>query len=253
MSQSKGPPTFGVIAIDVVFWLLYSVIVGGAFASTGWLWSLVPLPMPWSLLLIGPATLVFLLILIVEVAVLSRLMPRLRPGLYAFPGSPMAVAWMFSLLFQRILFSDVWRRLIMGSAVLRYLALRAMRANISFRTSMSSDVMIVDPGLIEIAPGAMLGGGCLLGGHILTGKHLFLGKNIVEEGAELHVGVSMGPGCRVGRGAVVGVQTMMTSDVDVGEGAVVGFGCTIRPKVVIEAGARVPDGTALGKGERVRA
>ena len=249
----RPPPAAGLIAFDGFFWLLFSLVVAGAALPTAWLWRVAPLSAPWSIALSIPLFGVFLVLLLLEIAILRRIAPRLRPGRYRFPGSSMARAWLWTLQLQRIAFHSWWATLIMGSASLRYLALRALGAKVAFRCMMSSDVSHVDPGMLDVAEGTLMGSKVLTGGHLITGDSLLLGTVRIEPGAEIHVDGRVGPGTRLGAGAQLGIHSIAPFENDIGERAKIGMHCTLAAHAHIGPGARIGDGCVIGRDARVGA
>jgi acetyltransferase-like isoleucine patch superfamily enzyme len=249
----RPPPAAGLIAFDAFFWLVFAIVFAGAAIPTAWLWSLAPLAAPWSLVLVIPLVFVFLLLLLLEIALLRRLAPRLRPGRYRFPNSSMARAWLWTLQLQRIAFQPLWAQLITGSASLRYLALRALGAKLAFRSMMSSDAVHLDPGMLDIGAGTLLGGTSLTAGHLITGNHLILGTVRVEPGAEVHADGRIGPGTRLGAGAQLGLNSIAPFQNDIGEDARIGVNCSLAARARIGRNARIGDGCVIGRGARIGA
>lgn len=218
-------------AIAFVLWgtsLLAAVHVHGLLS--GHLWA----PLAWIAAGAG-----FILALIFQVGVLHRLLPRVRPGSYTLLKEPMFFYWTARMILRRTLLPPFLDTFIFQSNVLRYLALRALGARVSFSTSMSSDVVLLDPWLFEAGPGAVLGTGTMASGHFVDGDKLKLGKIVVEQDALVAAQCILAPGVHIGARARVLPRAVLGVDVTLGEGAVLGVNTGIERGVRIGPGVRV--------------
>lgn len=228
----------GLVAYDVTYFALATFLYGGAawaaaraFAA-GQAWA------PWPLLVV-PALVVFLVTLVLSVGALTLLCPRLVPGRVALMKGPFMV-WMVRSLLRRILFAPGLKWFLFTSNVLRFLTLRALGAKVAFTANMSADVDVLDPSLLEVGPGAVIGARSLLSGHYVEGGVLILGKISIGAKALIAADVTVGPGATIGEGATCQVRAA------VGPGATVGRGATLKGDAALDVGAEVGDGAEIG-------
>ena len=230
----------GYLVYDVLFLAAATLFYGGAAYGGGWVFSaLVEHRMHWSLALF-PAIVAGVLTLIGEVFVASSLCPRLAPGRYPMMKGAVFYGWLFRSLFRRILLGFGLQWLIFSSNVLRFLALRALGAKVHFTSSVSNDVALLDPALLVLQPGCMIGARCLVTGHFIEAGKLVLGRVEVGEGALLATDVLCAPGVVIGKRAIVKGAAKLSV------GAVIGDGAQIGPDAFIDAGAQIGAKARLG-------
>jgi hypothetical protein len=153
--------------------------------------------------------------------------------------------WILRMAFTRLLFLPGLKMAIFYSNVLRFLALRGLGANVAFTASMSSDVDVLDPALLTVGPGAMLGSRAMVAGHFIEKNELRLDEVRIGEGALVGMDVACGPGVVIGRRAIVQPRTTLSVRVKIGDDALVGVGCLLEADAVVADGAKVPARTHL--------
>lgn len=188
-----------------------------------------------------------LLALIATVGLIHHLLPAVRPGRYALMRDPMFFIWVSRFILQRALLPPGLRELIFAHNTLRFLALRALGARVAFGASMSSDVTVLDPWLLQVDAGAVLGTGSLIAGHFIDQGRLVLAPVHVEADALLAARVIVGPGARIRQGARVLTGAMIGERVEVGEGAIVGADARVERDARIAPGVRVGPSTFIHK------
>ena len=142
----------GLVVFDILSLLVIASLWGLSIWSGVYVYHYlcVSLWMPVALVI---GCLAGVLTLIVQVGVLHRLLPRVRPGRYPMLKHPMFFIWVVRFILQRALFPPVLEVLLFQFNVLRFLSLRALGAKVSFGASMSSDVTVLDPWLLEVEDG----------------------------------------------------------------------------------------------------
>lgn len=230
------------ILFDGIFLLLLTAVVGLPCAAVAALVQLLVGWWPgWLVALAAPALFLLLLALMIAVAaVISRLLPRLKPGSYAFPGHAQARAWLLHFALQRILHLPLWRPLIFCFATLRTAMLRALGARVALTINASSNATVLDAPLMRIEPGVMLASQVLLSGHFVEGQRLRLGRVELAEGVQVLEGVKIAPDVSVGEYAMIGPESRIADGVSIGEYTHLGAGC------MVSSGARIGDNVVLG-------
>lgn len=230
------------ILFDGIFLLLLTAVVGLPCAAVAALVQLLVGWWPgWLVALAAPALFLLLLALMIAVAaVISRLLPRLKPGSYAFPGHAQARAWLLHFALQRILHLPLWRPLIFCFAILRTAMLRALGARVALTINASSNATVLDAPLMRIEPGVMLASQVLLSGHFVEGQRLRLGRVELAEGVQVLEGVKIAPDVSVGEYAMIGPESRIADGVSIGEYTHLGAGC------MVSSGARIGDNVVLG-------
>lgn len=261
------------LAFDLIFLVLFTLVVGPPAAAIAWLIGQLPLP-AWALWGLAPVfAAAFLVLMAGSTAIVRVLLPKLKPGSSAFPNSPQSVAWGLHFALQRIINFPIWSRLIFSFTLIRFLVLRALGAKVALRMQTSNDALLVDPSLVEVGEGAMLAAGTLLACHFVENDHLMLAPVKVGPGAQIMGSVTLSPGTVVGENTVISPGSKLLPYVEVGADAFVGIGCLLyngvkvgdnatighqailEDDVVVGEGAvvqkhtRVPKGTVIEEGE----
>lgn len=235
----------GLLVYDLLFFGLATVTYAAALRAAAFVFVELSARFPWPLAVV-PAAVAFMLALILEVGVLTLLCPRLQPGRYPAMKGRVFWAWIFRTLLRRLLMPPPIKWMVFSSNVLRFLALRAMGARVAFTANMSSDVDVLDPALLEVGPGAIIGARCFTSGHYVDRGQLVLGVIRIGAGAMLAAAVNVGPGVTVGAKAIVKPLAGLGPDCVIGEGAQIGG------EALIDIAARVGDGADLGNRVHVR-
>jgi hypothetical protein len=202
---------------------------------------------------------------IFTVAAVTALLPRPRPGRFKLLAHPMFYLWMVTLVLRRYLDIPPVHTIVFQSNVLRFLVMRLLGARVHLTTSMSSDVLLLDPALFTAGPGCVLGAQTIFAGHLVLEGRLLLapirlgsrvevgGRSLVGPGVEIGddvrigIAVSLAPGVTIGDGASIGSHVL----VDVG--ASIGKGARVLGNTYVPPGAEVPDGAVWTGDEAVTA
>lgn len=234
------------LASDLLVLVLATALYGGSAYVASRVAALLP-----SVWLAAPiAALVFYLTLTFFVALLHLPLPRLRPGRYEMMKGATFWSWMVRSILRRLLLPGPIKPLVFTFSSLRFLALRALGARVAFASNMSTDVDLLDPALLVVERGATIGARCLVSGHYVDAGKLVLGISHVGEGALLAAEVMVGPMCSIGKKARLLATVKLGPGGECGERAVLEPGVRCEGFNVIAAGARVPCGVVLTRGER---
>lgn len=193
---------------------------------------------PW--LAIPAAVLTFLLTLIALAGLVCALLPRLEPGAYDMMKGKVFYGWVFRSLVRRIIWFGPLKTAIFSVNALRYLSLRAQGARVAFTSNFSSDAEVLDPALLEVGPGAIIGARCFLSGHWVAEGRLVLDRTSVGARTLLAADVGVMPGVHIGARAFVEPQAGLGRGTVVGDDARIGRRASLDLGTRVEAGARIP-------------
>jgi acetyltransferase-like isoleucine patch superfamily enzyme len=188
------------------------------------------------------------------VLALAAVTPKPRPGRYRVMGHPVFFLWVAHFVLRRCLDLPPLSTLIAQSNLLRFLVLRCFGARVAFSASMSSDAVVLDPALLEVGAGSVVGSQSLLGGHLLTGRLLRLETIRIGAGVLVSARCALGPGVTVGDGAQLGFGAVLGLRCEVGPGAKVGglaalpMACRVGARGVVPTGALLPVGAVVEAG-----
>lgn len=149
-------------------------------------------------------------------------------------------AWALGFTVRRWLDLPPMGILYRQSAVLRFAILRMAGAKIAFSAQLSSDVVLLDPGLLELGPGAMVGSQTSIAGHFILGDRLVLAPVVIKAGAQVAIDVLLGPGVIIGHNATIQARASISPECIIGAGAQIGALAALGRGVSVGDGARVP-------------
>lgn len=181
-------------------------------------------------------------------ALVLLLLPRPRPGKHRLMRGASFYLWAFGFIVRRWIelppMGLLWRQ----SGILRFLVLRASGAKVAFTAQMSSDATLLDPPLLTMGPGAMLGSQSTVAGHFIVGDRLLLAPVVISAGAQIALDVVIGPGTTVGERAIIEARTVIGPECVIGAGAHVSGGVGMARGVVVGARARIAPASILLSG-----
>jgi acetyltransferase-like isoleucine patch superfamily enzyme len=210
---------------------------------------------------------------LLTIVVVRLLIPKPRAGNHLIGGNWDYGRWLSSAALSEIALHPVIRAPFWIFHFTRFLYLRALGADVSWRVSFPVDLVVRDPSLLSIAAGAQIepgvvienavhatgrvrvdrvtiGGGCLVGAHTILMPGASLGHD-----ARVSPGAYLGPDARVGVGAKIGERAVLAAGVEIGThaviepGVVLSEGVRIADNARITAGTVVPPNTAVGERE----
>ncbi len=224
----------GILVMDLLWatgllglgWLSASVLLAVMHAMPG---------APGLALGVAAAILTWILACVVLLAVL----PKPRPGTYRLLRGRDFYMWVFAFIVRRWIDLPPMGLLYRQSGVLRFLVLRAAGAKLAFTAQMSSDADVLDPALLTMGAGAMLGSRVTVAGHFIVGDRLVLAPVVLHPGAQIAIDVIIAPGVTIGRNALVEGRSNVGPDVVIGDDAVIGIGVTLGRAVIVGQRARI--------------
>jgi hypothetical protein len=230
--------TAGLLLYDALYTIL-AVGLYGTAGTAGWE-AARRLPLPPAFAFLAGAV-VFLVVLLALVAIGTALCPRLTAGTHPMMEGRVFYGWLFRSMLRRVLFFSPLKSLYLTSNVLRWLSLRALGADVAFASNMSNDVDLIDPALLRVERGAMVGARALVAGHYIADGKLVLAPVVVGEGALVGGDVVVGPGVTIGPRATLQGRATINRGATIGEGAVVGAVAYVAADAVVAPGERVPN------------
>lgn len=249
----KTPSPGALFAFDVAWCVLLTVVVGPPLGAVVYAATIVGTWFPgWVNAMLAPAYAIAVLLGMTLVARIVRLfVPKLVPGTYRFPKHRIARAWIVHFGLQRILYLPLWRPIFFSVAFLRTAMLRALGARVPMAINTGSDPQLLDPSLVTIGRGAIVGAGVMTTCHWIIAGRLRLAEVRVGVDAQLHEAVKLGPGTTVGDGAMIGAETQVGPDCTIGTRARVGPGCRLLGDVEIGDGAKLEAFVTCERGVRI--
>ena len=210
---------------------------------------------------------------LLAISTLRLLLPRPELGAHFVGKSKSYARWLLSATFAEVALHPLIRAPFWFLHTTRVLYLRALGAELGFSAGFGADLVVREPSLVRVGPGALLepgvvleaalhgagrvrvgqvivGRGCLVGAHAILMPGATLGHDariepasLIGEDVRVGVGASIGEGARLERGVDLGSYT------SVGTGAIVSEGVRVGDRARIAAGAVVPANTQIGERE----
>ena len=249
----KAPSPPALLAFDLAWCVLLTLVVGPPLAGVVWLAGVVGTWIPWWLnaMLVPAYAIAVLLGMTVTARAIRLFIPRLEPGTYKFPKHRIARAWILHFALQRVMYLPLWRPIFFSVAFLRTAMLRALGARVPMAINTGSDPQLLDPSLVTIGRDAIVGAAVMTTCHWIIAGRLRLAEVRVGVGAQLHEAVKLAPGTTVGDGAMVGAETQVGPDCTIGTRARVGPGCRLLGDVTVGDGARLEAFVTCERGVRI--
>lgn len=206
-------------------------------------------------------------------AVLREIVPRPPVGAHMVGPNGSYIRWLMSSAFADVAMNPVVRFPFWHFHVTRVLYLKALGAKISWHVGFHEHLVLREPSLVALAPGAQLepgvvleaalhgagririapiivGGGCLVGAHAILMPGATIGHDAtVSPGAFLGEDVHVGVGAKIGEGARIERKVDLGSYTTVGIGAIVAEGVRVGDRARIGSGAFVVPNTEIGERE----
>ena len=249
----KTPSPVALFAFDLAWCLLFTIVVGSPLGGVAWVAGTVGAFVPgWLNAILAPAYALLVLLGMTVVARVIRLfIPKLSPGTYKFPKHRIARAWILHFGLQRVMYLPLWRPIFFSVAFLRTAMLRALGARVPMAINTGSDPQLLDPSLVTIGRGAIIGAGVMTTCHWIIAGRLRLAEVKIGVDAQLHEAVKLGPGTTVGDGAIIGAETQVGPDCTIGARARVGPGCRLLGDIEIGDGAKLEAFVTCERGVRI--
>ena len=249
----KTPSAGALFAFDLVWCLLLTLVVGPPLSGVVLLAGVVGTVVPGfvNAMLVPAYAVLVLLGMTVTARIVRLFVPRLAPGTYKFPKHRIARAWLVHFAVQRVMYLPLWRPIFFSVAFLRTAMLRALGARVPMSINTGSDPQLLDPSLVTIGRGAIIGAGVMTTCHWILAGRLRLAEVRIGVDAQLHEAVKLGPGTTVGDGAMVGAETQVGPDCTIGARARVGPGCRLLGDIEIGDGAKLEAFVTCERGVRI--
>ncbi|MCK6544649.1 hypothetical protein L6R52_02170 [Myxococcota bacterium] len=256
------------LAQDLFRVLFLAIIVGAVVAAVVY----PPETTPLVLDRIGRVLLGFSMEVLV-IAILREVVPKPPIGKHMVGPNWAYTRWLMSSAFVDVAMHPVVRFPFWLLHFTRVLYLKALGTNMSWRASFHDHVVLREPSLVSIAPGAQLepgvvveaalhgagririapvtiGGGCLVGAHAILMPGATLGHDAtVAPGAFVGEDVKVGVGAKIGDGARIEKDVDLGSYTTVGTGAIISAGVRVGDRAKIASGALVSPDTEIGERE----
>ena len=245
------------IVSEILWWTMFLILYGTG-AMVGWklvkeIVTRTPLPVPIAIVIALPLSVMAMCLV---AGLLSRLLPRLKPGVYGKKDSSMQLAWGLRYLLTRVLFLGPMLPFIQFSLILRWFAWRAMGARVELGSMMSSDIPLPDMPLVEAARGSLVGSRSRLSTHLMMGGKLTLGTISLGKGAVVGADCNLSPNVKIGEKSILSFSVLVAQDVTIGKNVFVGklvrigSNVTIGDDAVVETESKIPNGTVIPPGGR---
>lgn len=210
-------PVFIQIPLILILFSFGIAVLGTAFmpAILWFLWALEqtatwePFTRAWTLgLSLGLAYLIFGFSLIAVTVIITRILPRMKPGEYNF-ASPQGAQWFFTGALSFLVSKFFLDFLLLTGVNIIYF--RLMGAKIGKNCQINTKE-ISDFHLIHIGDNTMIGGQSTILGHVGERGKLKLRPVKIGSKVTIGLGATIFPGAEIGDRAVVGAASLVLKD-----------------------------------------
>ncbi len=246
------------LIVTEFLWWFFFILIYGSGAMFCWhfvslLLAKTPIPLPIIMVLALPTTVAAMCVV---AGILNLLLPRIKPGTYDKKDQSMQLAWGLRYLLTRVLFLGPMLPFIQFSLFLRWLAWRALGAQVELGSMMSSDIPLPDMPLIKAARSSLIGSRSRLSTHLMLGGKLILGEITLGPGAVVGGDCNISPNVHIGEKSVLSFSVLVAQDVTIGKNVFIGklvrigSGVTIGDGAVVETESKIPNDTVIPAGAR---
>ena len=176
---------------------------------------------PWGRLLAFPAACVgflfgFYIALIIVILLFLRKIP---PGAYSIKTSE-ALRWVMADSLMRMIERSFLRGAIKGFALQRYVFFRLLGAHIDSTFFIGWDVRILDPWLLKVGRGSLIGSFVVVSGHAVENDRVTLAPVKIGDRVTVGMRAIIMPGVEIGDGAIVGAGAVVTKGTHIPPGEI---------------------------------
>jgi acetyltransferase-like isoleucine patch superfamily enzyme len=227
-------------------------------SSAFYLWGVIPF-----------LFLIFLSFWIILTGLILRIVPKPTEGEYSFPKSFEATVWTLRFAIRRPLTLTLIREIIQSFYITKFLFYWAGQAQVPFGKNTAKDIELMDPEMIVLGSGGVVGSRTQITGHLINEGEILLKKVAIGNDVNLAGGINIAPGCRIadevtisygvqcfphaqiGEESYIGAYSIIGSDVVIGKNVIVGNNCQIDSRAVIEDYAVLGSGCYIGSGSKI--
>lgn len=212
--SARKPTGLAMMVGDIVRFLVDVWVHGLALLPAGavflLLWSvgtwcarLVAFPAAFAVMTVAfPLAVIFTAMLFVR---------KVRPGCYAIRRAE-ALRWIVAESLLLIVQRSFLRGYLEDFGPQRYLFYRLLGARIDTSFFMGGGARVLDPWVLEVGRGVVIGAFSVICGHALEGDTLIVRRVKIGDGATVGVRSVILPGVEIGKEAIVGAGAVVTKD-----------------------------------------
>ncbi|MCB9647599.1 MAG: hypothetical protein H6730_13490 [Deltaproteobacteria bacterium] len=205
------------------------------------------------------------------VLLLRAVVPRANPGWHRIVWGSDYLRWVLSCTLNEVALHPLFRAPFWYLHFTRVLYLKALGAQVAWTASFPADLVLRDPSMVRIGPGAQIepavtlegalhgagrvrvggvevGAGCLIGAHSVVMPGAALGLDArVEPACVIGEDVKIGVSCTIGEGARLQRSVEVGAYVHVGTGAILAEGVKVGDRARVGPGALVEPDAVIGE------
>ncbi len=239
--------------------IFFFAIIGGLAALA----ALSPHSLPYLLIDLGLRFLIFSCVEVLVIAIVRELIPKPEPGAHIIGFNRAYVRWLLSSTLVNVAMHPVFRIPFWSFHMTRILYLKALGAEIAWTSGVHEHVIIREPSLLKLGPGAQLEPGVIVeaafrrAGRIRISEVIVGARSVVGAHAKLMPGATLGhdvriePAALVGEDVHVGVGATIEEGVRLQKGVDLGSYTTVGTGAILSVGAQVGDRTKIAPGSVV--
>lgn len=142
---------------------------------------------------------------------------RIKPGRYNIHSAE-AFPWVVGESLILVVYRSFLGAYLMDFGLLRHVFLWACGARVHRSVFVGGEVRILDPWVLDMEKGVVIGAFSVITGHFIQGEQLVIKPTRVLQGATVGGEATLSPGVEVGREAVVGSCALVTCGKSIPDG-----------------------------------
>lgn len=203
------------LLIDLVFYSVCLLPAGCAFVLLWQVGGFLPRVLAFPAAYVGLVVGFWIGLLLLRLVFIRKI----SPGTYDLQ-KPEALRWIIADTIMRLVERSFLHPYVDDFTPTRYVFYRLMGARVDTSFFFGWDAKILDPWLLEVGRGAVIGSFAVIAGHSVEGDKVVLDPVRIGDGATVGVRSVLLPGVEVGANAIVGAGSLVTKGTVIPEGEI---------------------------------
>lgn len=175
-----------------------------------------------------------LILLTLIPSLIMFMLPRIKPGQYAFPNHPMSLLWTLKFYIKKPLTLKLVSNFIFTYHFYSYFILKLQKCRITPWFQFAANIELRDPEFTIIGEHVTIGSDTILCPHRMVKNKIELGPIVIGENSSIGAFGLIGPNVTIGSNTIIGTKVNIQPGVKIGNNVIIKNGVIIDPGAIIE-------------------
>lgn len=190
-------------------------------------------------------------LVLIALAVFTRLIGKIEEGKHDFPMSKNAVKWSLIFAIKKFTTFGAISQLIYSFNFFRIIYMWASGAKCSLNIMHANKHSLQDLCFVRIGEGSMIGLGAMIAPHLIVGNKLILKNIVLGEKVQLHYNAIVTSGVEIGDHSIIGPMSAVSINSKIGKNVRLRYNCHVSSHVTIEDDCDIGDNCIIQKGSKI--